>query len=172
MPSGPSSPLWPGAASRSTSTLRDVDRHVAERLGRVDQEQRVGLAHDAADFVDRLNRAGDVRGMIHGDEPRVRPDGGADVVGRDVALAVARHVRDLDVGVFAQSSQRPQHGVVVADGRDDMVARADDAANRQVEHVGAVEAEDDVRRIVGADQARRRRAGPARRCGSLPCASR
>ena len=41
---------------------------------------------------------------------------------------------------------------MVADGRDDVVARPDDAANGQVQHVGAVEAEDDVRRIAGADQ--------------------
>ena len=78
--------------------------------------------------------------------------GGTHIVRRNKTLAVARDIGDVDVGVFAQCSQRPQHGVVVANGRDDMVARPDDAANGEVQHVGAVEAEDDVRRIVGADQ--------------------
>ena len=41
-----------------------------------------------------------------------------------------------------------------------MVARPHDAANGQVQHVGAVEAEDDVRRVVGADQLGHAASGP------------
>ena len=67
---------------------------------------------------------------------------------RNKALAIARDVGDFDAGFFAQRPQRAEHRVVVADGRDDVVAGPNDAADGHVEHVGAVEAEDDVRRVV------------------------
>ena len=66
--------------------------------------------------------------------------------------AVAGHVAHLDAGLLAQRPQRPQHRVVIADRRHHVIARPHDAANRQIQHVGAVRAEDDLQRIVGADQ--------------------
>ena len=95
VPSGPKQPFVPRRGEQIDVELPHVERHVAQRLGRIDQEQRVVLADDSADFLDRLNRAGDIRGVDHRDQPRVRPEGRAHVVGRDEALAVARHVASL-----------------------------------------------------------------------------
>ncbi len=99
-------------------------------------------AQSPADFGDRLNRAGHVRGVQHGHQARVRPQGDPDVVGRNETLAVAVDVGHFHIGRLAQLCQRPQDGVVFADGRHHVFARPDGADNGHVQDIGAVEAED------------------------------
>src|SRR5437763_6403832 len=61
--------------------LLHVERHDARRLGRVDEEEQVGRAGEATDLRDGLDGAEDVAGMRQGDQPRLRRDGGAKIVG-------------------------------------------------------------------------------------------
>ena len=53
------------------SDPRHVDRQVAQRLGRVHQVEHAVFGRDSAHFLDRLQRAGDVRGVDQRNQPRV-----------------------------------------------------------------------------------------------------
>ena len=68
----------------------EVDRHDAGRLGRVDQEQRLGLADDRGDRLDRLHGPQHVRGVGHRDQRGLRRDRPLDRVGVDVAAVRTR----------------------------------------------------------------------------------
>ena len=56
-------PLVARSGQQVAADLGDVDRHVSERLGGVDEKEHAVLGRDLADFGGRLNRAGDVRGV-------------------------------------------------------------------------------------------------------------
>ena len=75
-------------------------------------------------------------------------DRGANRVGIDEALAVAANVARPDAAVLGQKPERPQDRIVLANGRDDVIARPQQAVQRQVERVGAVLREDDPRGIA------------------------
>ena len=65
------------------------------RLHRVGVEVNVSLGGDFADLFDRLKHAGFIVGHHNGDEPGIRPQRAADVVGSDLAEAVDRNIGDL-----------------------------------------------------------------------------
>ncbi len=67
----------------------DRQRHVAERLGGIDEKARAVTAHDAANFCHWFDHAGDIRSVQYGDQSRVGPQGAADVVG--ITRPVASH---------------------------------------------------------------------------------
>src|SRR5438128_5632643 len=68
----PEERLVPGERQQIDAGLLHVNRHGAGRLGRVDQEQQVVLAGDAADLGDWLNCAQNVAGVRQSDQPRAR----------------------------------------------------------------------------------------------------
>ena len=73
-----------------------IDRNLACRLHRVGVEVNVSVGGDFADLFDRLQHAGFIVGHHDGDEPGIRPQSPAHVVGIDLALAVHRNIGDFD----------------------------------------------------------------------------
>ena len=122
VPVGPSSDLWPGNGQQIDVHRLDVDRHDAGRLRRIDQKEQIVLAGDAADLGDRLHGAEHVAGVRQGDEPRLRRDGLANVVGIDRAAAVGRDARQRDASGQLHRPQRPADAVVLQVGGDDVIA--------------------------------------------------
>ncbi len=139
--------LVPGSGQQVDAQRLQVDRHVARRLGRIAQHRDARGARHARHFGDGLQSARDVRRMADGDQARRRFEGGADVVRVDDALRVATDARHTNAEVLGQVFKGAQNGVVLDDGRDDMILRAHEAVNRQVERVGAVGGEHQVRWI-------------------------
>ena len=121
MPKRPQQTLVPRRGQQVDVVRLHVDRHVPGRLRGIDDERNTVLAGDRADRADRLNRAGHVRGMRHGDQPRVRTDGPADVLRIDQpALRIDRNARLLHQPLVLQRVQRPENRVVI-DRRADAV---------------------------------------------------
>ncbi len=60
---------------------------------------------------------------------------------------------------LALVGQRSQHGIVFHHGRDDVIARLQEAVDREIERGGAAAGEDQPFRLVAAQQARAGRAG-------------
>src|SRR5262245_17476917 len=104
--------------------------------------------------MDGLNRARDVRRMHDGNQPRIWPDCSPNIVGGNKTISITGDVADSDVVVFAQCSEWSQHRVVIANRRYHMITWANNAADGQVEHVGAAVAEDDMCRVAGAEKCR------------------
>ena len=99
-----------------------VDGHDAGRLGGIHQEQQIVVAGDPADFGDRLHGAENVAGVGQGDEPRLRRDGLADVVGIDGAAAVGLDAGQANLAGQLHRPQRPADAVVLQIGGDDVIA--------------------------------------------------
>ena len=125
------------------------ERHgeLAERLDAVDVERDAPLGRDAADLLDRHERAAlAVRGLDR-DQDRVRAERAAHVVRVHQPLAVHRQVRHGVTGLL-QRLAGPEDGVVLDLGRDHVAAgpRARHALDGQVVGLGAARGEDDLLR--------------------------
>lgn len=131
----------------------DVDGHVADGLGGVDEEWDGHVAADGADVGDGLEGAGDVGAVDDGDDFGVGSDGVSDAIGVDEAGVVV----GFDAGVLdgawelvGEGLDGAEHGVVLHGGDDgvDGAARgeggSEEAFDGGVEGVGGVEREDDV----------------------------
>ena len=118
-------------------------------------KRNAGLRCDAADLVDRLERAEFVVGVHHGDQHGVRPQRAADIVRVHNAIAADRHAGDFDASPFERLAG-VQHRMML-DGRGDDVARlragalSTHAKNGGVIGLGAAAGEDDFAR-TRADQ--------------------
>ena len=114
--------LVAGDGKQIAADALDVDRNLSRRLHRVGVEVNIGLGGDFADLFDRLQHAGFIVGHHDGDEPGIRPQGPAHVLGIDLSPAVHRNVCDFAARCF-QMLARVQHRVML-DGRgDDMLPR-------------------------------------------------
>ena len=129
-----------------------IYRHRPERLRAVDQIANALAPRHLADRRHGLNRAGDVAGVGHGDQPRVFANGGADIVGRNEAVRARRHDRKRNPPPRGERAQRPQHRIVLQLGRNRVVAVAQYALDREVQRVGAVEGKRDARGIFASEQ--------------------
>ena len=114
-------PLVPRRGEQVDAVGPDVDRQVPEGLGGVEDERDGHFAADPPDLARRLDDAGDVAGVGHGHEPRVGPDGGADVVG--VASVVAG-------STSTAVKRRPNCSAIAWTGRRiELWSRRDDAVS-------------------------------------------
>ena len=77
-----------------------VDRDLSRRLHRIGMEVNIGFGGDFADLFDRLQHAGFIVGHHDGDEPGIRPQRPAHVVGINLAPAVHRNVGDFAARCF------------------------------------------------------------------------
>src|SRR6185369_17009596 len=68
---GPEQPLMTGHRQQVNSQAFNVDRQITGRLRRINQKQRVNLAAEIRQLLDRLNRAADVRDMADSDHPGI-----------------------------------------------------------------------------------------------------
>ena len=68
------------------------------------------------------------------------------VVRIDPPQVIAVDAGDLNVAVLFKKSQRSEHGIMLDDAGDDMVARPEQSMNGQVQGVGAIAGEDDLLR--------------------------
>ncbi len=91
--------------------------------------------------LNRLNRADDVRPVVHDDDARVWAYRLANGVGLDESLSVERQVGGFGAMIANHVVDGPDHGIVFEVGGDDMVALADQPGNRKVERIGHVIAE-------------------------------
>ncbi len=130
----------------------DVHRQMPQRLRRVAEHQRSVPAGDRPSFCDRLNGAGDVRGVRDGHQSGRGAQGPLHVLGIDEPAESHGDDGDFDSLALLQVGQRAEHGVVFHLGRHDVIALVDEAVQGQVERVGAVGREDQVRRIGQAQQ--------------------
>ena len=134
----------PGDGKQIAANALYVDRDLARRLHRVGVEVNIGLGGDLADLFHRLQHAGFIVGHHDGDQPGVRPQRPAHVVGIDLASAVHRNVGDFAARCF-QMLARVQHGMML-DGRgDDMLSGFGETKNCQVVGFGATAGEHDLR---------------------------
>ena len=85
----------PGDGKQIAADALHVDRNLAGCLHRIGVEVNIGLGGDFADLFHRLQHAGFIVGHHDGDEPGIRPQRAAHVVGIDLAAAVDRNVRDF-----------------------------------------------------------------------------
>ncbi len=116
----------------------DVDGNGARALAGVHRKVDSGLPAATADLADRLDRADDVGGVVHYDEPGVLPEGLLDVVGIDVAPGVERDVCDLDPAVALEVVKGAENRIVLEVRGDDVVALREHAHDDPVEGVGGV----------------------------------
>jgi len=133
--------------------FRQIDGDVADGLGGIDQIENFVFFGDAADGGDVLEGAADVAAVDNSDEPGVGPNGAADVVGINQALPVGGNIGNVNTQPLLQGMERPQDGIVLHAGGDNMIARTgEDALDGQDQAVGAVEGHDDVVRLGDIEQ--------------------
>jgi hypothetical protein len=120
-------------------------------------QEHATLARDRADLGDRLHGADLVVGEHHRDEDRLVGDGSADVFRVDHAVRVDRQVGDL-VALLLEALAGVEHGLVLDLRRDDVVAlvlvELCHALDGEVVRLGGARGEDDLLRVLGAEQRR------------------
>ena len=114
--------LVSGDGEQIAADALDIDRDLACRLHRVGVEVDIGLGGDFADLFDRLQHAGFVVGHHDGDQPGIRPQRSADVVGINLAAAVHWNVCDFAARRF-QMLAGVQHRMMLDGRSDDMLSR-------------------------------------------------
>jgi len=134
--------------------FRQIDGNMADGLGGIDQIENFVFFGDAADGGDILEGAADVAAVDDGDEPGVGPNGTADIVGINQALPVGGNIGNVNTQPLMQGMERPQDGIVLHAGGDNVVAGpGEDALDGQDQAVGAVEGHDDVVGLGAVEQA-------------------
>ncbi len=131
-----------------------VHGNFADGLHAIHMEENALFLGDFADFFDGLNDADFVVGVHDGDQNRFRRDGLAQIVEIDAAVFLHRQIGDL-VAVFLEALAGIEHGLVLGDLRDDVIAllavHFGDALDGQVIRLGGAAGEDDLFRR-GVDQ--------------------
>ena len=135
----------------STSERRDVDVDVRRGLDGVDGEQDALVGLDLGrDLGERLDAADLVVREHDRDEDRLVGDRGVELVRVDAAVAVDRHLDDLEAEPL-EVLERVADGVVLDRRGHDPVAaglaRPRGALDREVVRLGAARREDDLARL-------------------------
>ena len=158
-PGRPVQRLVPGERQGVDPERRHVDRDMAGRLRRVDDQRHAPGRASPGDLRDRLHGPEDVRGVAHDDRPGVRADQGRDGVRVHEAAVVERREVVADRPSLREVVERAQHGVVVEAGGDEVVAGPDQPLDHGVQRVRRVGREHDPVRIGGAEEPRDSRPG-------------
>ena len=98
---------------------RDVDRHVRDALGGVEDDDRADVVGAGGDIGDRVDRAERVADVGQGDEPRAAGEESVEVVEVEPAVIGDRNVREARAGRRGELLPRDEVGVVLHPGRDD-----------------------------------------------------
>ena len=144
-------PLMTGSGQQVDRRARNIDRQVPSGLCGIDEKERPCRAGHLAHGIDRLDRSRYVRRVDERDQPRVVAERALHLVGIDASVAVAWNVRHFHAAI-AQVPQRPQHRVVFDGRRDDVIARSQEAVQRQVQTVRPVKRENDLLGLLCPEQ--------------------
>src|SRR6059058_1651463 len=109
-----------GSGEQMTADFVDINRQVAEALGRVNEIPKAALGGKLADSLHRLDGASDIGSMGQRNQLRPRRDGSADVVRINIAVSVTRDVRRCYVAVLGQEPKRPENRIVLTNRGDDV----------------------------------------------------
>ena len=150
-------PLVPGEAEHVDAEGLHVDGQAPRRLGSVhDQQKAVLFCH--------LRHKGQVGGMAGhircpGDDDRsgVGPDQLLELLVPQNGAVVHPHKAELHP-LFPQAVEGPQHRIVLADRRNDMVAGRKQPADGGVERLGGVGRKGDAGRVLRVEELCQRRA--------------
>ncbi len=119
-----------------------VDGQVTAGLGAVDQHQCAGGMRDVGEVGHRLDRTGQVAGVLAHDRARVSlPDNSLDLLGDDGAGRVSIDEHDL-YAELREVEEGPGDGVMLHRAGDDPVARRQESAQHQVHRLGAARREE------------------------------
>ena len=135
-----------------------IDRDRARRLRSIDHQQSAVRVRHFTDAGNIEHVSDQIRGVRADHGLGVRPEQFLHILVPDIALFVRRneiHRRAARLQVV----QRPQHGIVLEIGRNDMVARRNQPVECDIERLGRVRGEHDMVRPRTAEQLRQPCAG-------------
>ena len=122
-----------------------IDRDMASRLRRVDDEGNPRLTRDLPDLADRLNCPRHIADMRDGDQPGIGLEGLANVLRIDNSRrAIHRHPRRRGPPALFHRANGAEDRIVINVRADDVApgVRIDQSSDRQVQGIGAIERED------------------------------
>ena len=126
----------------------DVDRHVRDGLGAVDQHERPGRVGHLDHLADRVDRAERVADVGERDELRLQPEEHLEDVEAEDAVVGDRDELEVAVLLLDEDLPRDEVRVVLHLGEDDLVAAPDVLATPrvgdEVDRLGRVAGEDDL----------------------------
>ena len=136
----------------------DVDRHVRDGLGAVDQHERAGRVGHLDHLRDRVDGPERIRHMGERDELRLEPEQHLEDVETEDAVVGDRDELEVAVALLDEELPRDEVGVVLHLGQDDGVATIDvPPAPRvadEVDRLGRVAGEDDLVAVRSVDEPR------------------
>jgi hypothetical protein len=149
-----------GERQEVDAQLDDVDRHVRNALGGVEQDQRPRVMSEPGDLRDRVDGADRVADVVDGQQPRALRQPNAEVVEVEAAVIGDGYVLERGTGLRGKLLPGHQVGVVLHLGREKQVAGAHvgatPAVGHQVDGLGRIADEDHLALARSADEPRQR----------------
>ena len=140
----------------------DIERHLPCCLYSVGVKVDVRFSSNFPDLLYWLEDAGFIVGHHNGDEPGIRTQRPADIVGINLSTAVHRNISDFTSHLF-QVLAGIQHGVMFDGRRNNVVAGAGESEDSQVVAFGATAGKHDLGRTTSYKR-RQRLAGSLNGC--------